>query len=43
VRGQRRADAGWFTLDEVQALKIAPGTPGVIQKAIGLMESRKAR
>ncbi len=37
------ADAGWFTLDEMQALKIAPGTPGVIQKAIELMESRKAR
>ncbi|MGD0578035.1 MAG: NUDIX hydrolase [Bryobacteraceae bacterium] len=37
------ADAGWFTLDEMRVLKMAPGTPGVIQKAIGLMESRKAR
>src|SRR5271157_4293493 len=37
------ADAGWFTLDEMQALKMATGTPGVIQKAIGLMQSRKAR
>ena len=37
------AAAGWFTLDEMQTLKMAPGTPGVIQKAIGLMKSRKAR
>jgi ADP-ribose pyrophosphatase YjhB (NUDIX family) len=37
------AAAGWFTLDEMQDLKMAPGTPGVIQKAIGLMQSRKAR
>ena len=37
------ADARWFATDEMQALKIASGTPGVIQKAIELIESRKAR
>lgn len=37
------ADAGWFTLEEMRALKMAPGTAGVIQKAIGMLESRKAR
>jgi len=37
------ADAGWFTADEMRALKMAPGTAGVIQKAIAMLESRKAR
>jgi len=37
------ADAGWFTLDEMRALKMASGTAGVIHKALAMLESRKAR
>jgi len=37
------ADAGWFAPQQMQSLQIAPGTPGVIRKAIELLESRKAR
>ncbi len=35
------ADAGWFTFDEWQALKMAPGTPGVLDSARALLEQRK--
>ena len=37
------AAAGWFGPDEIKALKIAPGTPGVIEKATKMQQSRKAR
>ncbi|MGO9011541.1 MAG: NUDIX hydrolase [Bryobacteraceae bacterium] len=36
------AAAGWFTLDEMRALKMASGTAGVIHKALAMLESRKA-
>jgi len=37
------AAAGWFALEEIQSMRIASGTPGVIDKAVELMESRKVR
>lgn len=35
------ADAGWFTLEESKQLKMAPGTPGVLDSAIDLLKQRK--
>lgn len=34
------ADAGWFTLEESKRLKMAPGTSGVLDKALALLEQR---
>jgi 8-oxo-dGTP diphosphatase len=31
------ADAGWFTLEEMKRLKMAPGTPGVLDSALALL------
>ncbi len=35
------AAAGWFTLEESRQLKMAPGTPGVLESALALMAKRK--
>jgi 8-oxo-dGTP diphosphatase len=35
------ADAGWFTLEETKRLKMAPGTPGVLDSALALLAQRK--
>lgn len=37
------AAAGWFTLEESRALKMAPGTPGVLKRALNLWEQRAAQ
>ena len=37
------AAAGWFTLEESRALKMAPGTPGVLKRALKLWEQRAAQ
>ena len=34
------AKAGWFTPEEAKQLKMAPGTPGVIDSALALMAQR---
>jgi 8-oxo-dGTP diphosphatase len=34
------ADAGWFTLEETKGLKMAPGTAGVLDSALALLEKR---
>ena len=34
------ADAGWFTLEESKRLKMAPGTPGVLDAALALRSQR---
>jgi ADP-ribose pyrophosphatase YjhB (NUDIX family) len=44
--GEVRADsdvaaAGWFTLEESRRLKMAPGTPGVLESALALLEQGK--
>jgi len=35
------ADAGWFTFEEMKGLKMAPGTPGVLDSALALRAQRK--
>jgi len=35
------ADAGWFTFEEMKGLKMAPGTPGVLDRALALRAQRK--
>ncbi len=37
------AAAGWFTLEESHQLKMAPGTPGVLQSALEIIESRASQ
>lgn len=37
------AAAGWFTREESRQLKMAPGTPGVLDSALAIMERRSAQ
>jgi ADP-ribose pyrophosphatase YjhB (NUDIX family) len=30
------ASAGWFTIDEMRSMRVAPGTPSVIEKALAI-------
>lgn len=39
--GSDVADARWVRLDEMEALKIAPGTPPVIEKALGIWQEMR--
>jgi hypothetical protein len=35
------ADAGWFTMEETKRLKMAPGTPGVLDSALDLLGQKR--